>query len=101
MWKDPAHRIFLVQHIFPQNQTGEELALQIPANQTEEELHYEDMTLFKRRPEPSSISVQDSRQQQETVNTQVKESEPENSSTQADTLEDLYAQVTRKTTSVV
>ncbi|XP_072234386.1 sialic acid-binding Ig-like lectin 13 [Leuresthes tenuis] len=99
------------EDLYIQSQTGEELCsqkptnqtvcssntLQIPANQTEEELEYEDMTLFKRRPEPSSVSVQDSRQQQETVNTQVKVSEPENSSTQtADSPEDLYAQVKKK-----
>ncbi|KAM4534068.1 sialic acid-binding Ig-like lectin 13 [Odontesthes bonariensis] len=89
------------EDLYIQNQTGEELALQIPATKTEEELHYEDMTFFKPRPEPSCVSVQDGRQQQETVNTQLKESEPENSSTQADTLEDLYTQVTKKTTSVV
>jgi len=52
---------------------------------------------FRKRPEPSSVSVQDSRQQQETMYAQVKVSEPENSSTQtADSPEDLYAQVKKK-----
>ncbi|XP_072234392.1 sialic acid-binding Ig-like lectin 14 [Leuresthes tenuis] len=79
-----------------QSQTGEDLALQTPATKPEEELHYEEMN-FRKRPEPSSVSVQDSRQQQETVYAQVKVSEPENSSTQtADSPEDLYAQVKKK-----
>ncbi|XP_072234382.1 sialic acid-binding Ig-like lectin 13 [Leuresthes tenuis] len=79
-----------------QSQTGEDLAHQTPATKPEEELHYEEMN-FRKRPEPSSVSVQDSRQQQETVYAQVKVSEPENSSTQtADSPEDLYAQVKKK-----
>jgi len=81
---------------FPQSQTGEDLAPQTPATKPEEEVHYEEMN-FRKRPEPSSVSVQDSRQQQETVYAQVKVSEPENSSTQtADSPEDLYAQVKKK-----
>jgi len=89
---DVTHRID--QLIFLQSHTGEELCSQIPTNQTEEELQYEDMNFFKKRPEPSSVSVQNGRQQQETVNAQLKESEPKNSSTEtADSPEDLYIQV--------
>ncbi|XP_041823670.1 B-cell receptor CD22-like isoform X2 [Melanotaenia boesemani] len=40
-----------------QNQTGEELTLQIPANKPEEEVHYEDINVLTRRPEASSVSV--------------------------------------------
>ncbi|XP_041823668.1 sialoadhesin-like [Melanotaenia boesemani] len=80
-----------------QNQTGEELTLQIPANKPEEKVHYEDINFLTRRPEASSVSVQDSRQQQETVYAQVKVSKQENSSTRmTNGPEDLYAQVKKK-----
>ncbi|XP_075309201.1 sialic acid-binding Ig-like lectin 13 [Odontesthes bonariensis] len=80
-----------------QSQTGEDRAPQTPATKTEEELHYEEMNFFNKRPEPSSVSVQDGRREQETVYAQVKVSEPQNSSTQtADSPEDLYAQVKKK-----
>ncbi|KAM9713054.1 uncharacterized protein ACNS7B_023375 [Menidia menidia] len=62
-----------------QNHLDMETLGQISNNQTED-LQYEEMSFFKRRPEPSDVSVQDSRQQQETVDTQVKGSEAEYSS---------------------
>ncbi|XP_035984476.1 sialic acid-binding Ig-like lectin 14 [Fundulus heteroclitus] len=67
-----------------QSQTCEEDAVQMAASETEEELHYGDMTFLQRRPEASSVSVQDGGQQ-ESVYAQVKVS--------ADSPEDLYARV--------
>ncbi|XP_047205062.1 sialic acid-binding Ig-like lectin 7 isoform X1 [Girardinichthys multiradiatus] len=69
-----------------QTQTYQEVAVQ--ANETEEELHYEDLAFLQRRPEASSVSVQDNGQQ-ETLYSQVKVSD--------DSPEDLYAQVKKRT----
>ena len=57
---------------------------QTPAGHSGEEFLYEEMNAFKQRPEPSSVSVQDSRRRQETVDTQDKVLEPENHSPQTD-----------------
>ncbi|XP_041823654.1 uncharacterized protein LOC121628601 isoform X2 [Melanotaenia boesemani] len=64
-----------------QSQTNDKLDFLMPANKTNEECLYEVMNVFERRPEPSSVSVQDSSQQQEILCLQVNMSEPENSST--------------------
>ncbi|KAK5601768.1 hypothetical protein CRENBAI_020766 [Crenichthys baileyi] len=69
-----------------QTQTCQEVAVQ--DNETEEELHYGDLAFLQRQPEASSVSVQDSGQQ-ETLYSQVKVS--------ADSPEDLYAQVKKRT----
>ncbi|KAM4718256.1 B-cell receptor CD22-like [Anableps anableps] len=63
-----------------QTQIHEQVAIQ--ANETEEELHYGDMKFLQRGPAASSVSVQDSGQQ-ETIYAQVKVS--------VDSREDLYA----------
>ncbi|KAM9712706.1 sialoadhesin-like [Menidia menidia] len=70
-----------LEGLYSQSHTSEEPALQIQANKTEEELHYEEMNCFKKRPEPCH-----------------EESELGNSSAQTDNLEGVYSQVTRKTT---
>ncbi|KAM4543439.1 sialic acid-binding Ig-like lectin 12 [Fundulus diaphanus] len=66
-----------------QSHTCEEDNVHMAASETKEELHYGDMTFLQRRPEASSVSVQDGGQQ-ESVYAQVKVS--------AD-IEDLYARV--------
>ncbi|XP_051267034.1 B-cell receptor CD22 isoform X3 [Dicentrarchus labrax] len=77
-----------------QSQRGEELSLQMPVSTSEENIHYGEIDFSKRRPEPSSDSVQDSGQQQDSLYAQVKVSEPSNRLTHtADGPEDLYAQV--------
>ncbi|XP_035811484.2 B-cell receptor CD22-like [Amphiprion ocellaris] len=69
-----------------QNQTGEE-----------EEIHYGDIKFSDRRAAPSSVSEQDSGQQQETVYARIQVSKAESSSEQsAEGLQDLYAQVNKK-----
>ncbi|XP_051267466.1 vascular cell adhesion protein 1-like [Dicentrarchus labrax] len=80
-----------------QSPTGEELTVAESARKTdekEEDIHYGEIDFSKRRPEPSSDSVQDSGQQQETLYAQVKVTKPANSLTHtADSPEDIYAQV--------
>ncbi|KAM6908097.1 myelin-associated glycoprotein-like [Lycodopsis pacificus] len=80
-----------------QSLTAEEPAVQQPARATETEtgdLHYGEINFSNWRPEPSSASVQDSGQQQDTLYAQVKVSKTVKSFTQtADSPEDLYAQV--------
>ncbi|XP_038143619.1 sialic acid-binding Ig-like lectin 14 [Cyprinodon tularosa] len=70
-----------------QSQIYQVVSDQIEANETEEELHYEDIAVLQRRPEASSVSVQDDGQQ-ETEYAQVKVS--------TDHPEDLYAQVKKQ-----
>ncbi|XP_022622197.1 vascular cell adhesion protein 1-like [Seriola dumerili] len=82
-----------------QSRTGEELAVAESTRKTEEEddIHYGEIIFSKRRPEPSSASLQDSGQQQDMVYAQVKVSKKADRSTEtADGLEDLYAQVKKK-----
>ncbi|XP_074478804.1 sialic acid-binding Ig-like lectin 12 [Sebastes fasciatus] len=79
-----------------QSQRGDELTLQMPTSKTEEDIHYGEIDFSKRRPEPSSASVQDGGQQQDTLYAQVKVSQTANSLRKtADGPEDLYAQVKR------
>ncbi|XP_070842762.1 B-cell receptor CD22-like [Chaetodon trifascialis] len=80
-----------------QSQRGDELALQLPANKTEENIHYGEISFSKQRPQLSSDSEQDSGQQQDMLYAQIKVSKPANSSTQtADGPDDVYAQVKKK-----
>ncbi|XP_030254668.1 LOW QUALITY PROTEIN: sialic acid-binding Ig-like lectin 12 [Sparus aurata] len=80
-----------------ESQRDDELAPQLPSSIAAENIHYGEIDFSKRRPEPSSDSVQDSGQQQDTVYAQVNVSEPANTSRQtADRPEDLYAQVKKK-----
>ena len=82
--------------MFLQSQTGEELAMEQPARETqkeEEDIHYGEIVFSEPRPEASSTSARDSGQQ-DTLYAQVKTSQAANSLPQtADGLEDLYAQV--------
>ncbi|XP_070784314.1 B-cell receptor CD22-like [Enoplosus armatus] len=78
----------------PQTQSEE-----VAASNTEEkadDIHYGEIHFSQRRPEPSSDSVQDSGQQQDTLYAQVKVSQPANRLTQTADIEDLYAQVKTK-----
>ncbi|XP_034562836.1 sialic acid-binding Ig-like lectin 13 [Notolabrus celidotus] len=82
-----------------QIQTGEQMSAEEPAVKTEEEeeqqqhIHYGEIDFSKLRHEPSSDSVQDRGQQQDTVYAQVKVSETTNNQTQsADSTEGLYAE---------
>ncbi|XP_038131523.1 sialic acid-binding Ig-like lectin 14 [Cyprinodon tularosa] len=70
-----------------QSQIYQEVSDQIAANETEEELNYGDITVLQKRPEASSVSVQDGGQQ-ETEYAQVQVS--------TDHPEDLYAQVKKQ-----
>ncbi|XP_041823454.1 B-cell receptor CD22-like isoform X1 [Melanotaenia boesemani] len=63
-----------------QSQTNDKLDFLMPAYKTNEECLYEVMNFFERRPEPSSVSVQDGRQQQQEE--KKKESKPDSSLTQ-------------------
>ncbi|XP_038154132.1 B-cell receptor CD22-like [Cyprinodon tularosa] len=75
------------------NQTpaAEELALQIPTNERQEDLHYEDVKFIKK---PSCVSQSSSNEQQETLYAQVQVSKVVNRSSQtADGPEDLYSSV--------
>ncbi|XP_069544888.1 cell adhesion molecule 3-like isoform X3 [Brachyistius frenatus] len=77
-----------------QSQTREEFALQVPANVKEEEIHYEDVSFSRQRPERLTVSVQDGGQQQETEYAQVQVLKVERSVTHtAGGPEELYAQV--------
>ncbi|XP_070409158.1 uncharacterized protein [Nothobranchius furzeri] len=77
------------------SQAGEDLVLQsLPASQTEGDVHYEEVNVLMKRHVASTVSEDNSRQQQETVYSQVNVSKSESSSTQsAAGLEELYAQV--------
>nr|XP_033495359.1 sialic acid-binding Ig-like lectin 7 [Epinephelus lanceolatus] len=78
-----------------QSLTAEQSAVQESARSTEtEDIHYGEIDFSKRRPEPSSTSVQDSGQQQDTLYAQVNVSK--RFAQTADDREDLYAQVKRK-----
>ncbi|KAM8731793.1 sialic acid-binding Ig-like lectin 12 isoform 2-T5 [Acanthopagrus schlegelii] len=80
-----------------QSQRDDELAPHLPPSIAEENIHYGEIDFSKRRPEPSSDSVQGSGQQQDTVYAQVNVSKPANTSRHtADGPEDLYAQVKKK-----
>ncbi|XP_036934687.1 sialoadhesin-like [Acanthopagrus latus] len=80
-----------------ESQRDDELAPQLPPSIAEENIHYGEIDFSKRRPEPSSDSVQDSGQQQDTVYAQVNVSKPANTSRHtADGPEDLYAHVKKK-----
>ncbi|XP_069007583.1 importin-4-like isoform X1 [Embiotoca jacksoni] len=79
-----------------ESQTRDEFALQAPANIKEEEIHYEDVSFSRQRPERLTVSVQDGGQQQETVYAQVQVLKVERSVTHtAGGPEELYAQVKR------
>ncbi|XP_034561967.1 sialic acid-binding Ig-like lectin 12 [Notolabrus celidotus] len=86
-----------------QIQTGARMPAEEPAVKTEEEeeeqhIHYGEIDFSKLRHEPSSDSVQDRGQQQDTVYAQVKVSETTNNQTQsADSTEGLYAEVKKRT----
>uniref|UniRef100_A0A1A8E569 Si:dkeyp-28d2.4 n=2 Tax=Nothobranchius kadleci TaxID=1051664 RepID=A0A1A8E569_NOTKA len=77
------------------SQAGEDLVLQsLPDSQTEGDVHYEEVNVLMKRHVASTVSEDNSRQQQETVYSQVNVSKSESSSTQrAAGLEELYAQV--------
>ncbi|XP_069007217.1 sialic acid-binding Ig-like lectin 14 [Embiotoca jacksoni] len=76
------------------SQTREEFALQVPVNIKEEDIHYEDVSFSRQRPERLTVSVQDGGQQQETVYAQVQVLKVERSVTHtAGGPEELYAQV--------
>ncbi|MEQ2235173.1 hypothetical protein ILYODFUR_038948, partial [Ilyodon furcidens] len=76
-----------------QSQTSVEVYNQISDSEPKAELHYEEVSIFKKTPEVSFISVQD-RGQQETVYAQI---QAENVSTQtADNPESLYAEVKKE-----
>lgn len=73
---------------------GGEPAVQEPGRAMEkEDIHYGEIIFPKRRPEPASVSVQDSRQQQDMLYAQVNVSKKENSLT-----ESIYDQVKKKWT---
>ncbi|KAM4718250.1 uncharacterized protein FYW61_016130 [Anableps anableps] len=75
--------------------SSEEAAVQTPST-AEEELQYGEVTFFKRKPEASTTSVEDNKQE-ETVYAPVKVSKSTKCSTQTtDSPEDLYAQVKKK-----
>ncbi|XP_040921723.1 sialoadhesin-like [Toxotes jaculatrix] len=81
-----------------QSQTAEELPAEDSARKTEEEnIHYGEINFSRLRPEPSSVSLQDSGQQQDTVYAQVNVSQTGKRPTQtADGPEDIYSQVKKK-----
>ncbi|XP_027130050.1 sialic acid-binding Ig-like lectin 12 isoform X2 [Larimichthys crocea] len=93
---------FKFKHQTPQqtqDQGCDELPLEMPTRKIEENIHYGEIDFSKRRPEPSSSSVQDSGQQQDTLYAQVQVSKTANSLTQtAERPEDLYAQVKKNYT---
>ncbi|XP_028289078.1 sialic acid-binding Ig-like lectin 7 [Parambassis ranga] len=76
-----------------QSQTAAQLPPQTPAAGTQEELHYGEISFFNQRPGPSSVSVPDSGQQQDSVYAQVKVNQ---GYTQSADTEQLYAQVKKK-----
>ncbi|MEQ2301544.1 hypothetical protein AMECASPLE_037135 [Ameca splendens] len=80
-------RIFKSKHPTPQQtqtQTSENISVQIPANEKEEELHYGDVNFLQRRPEAFTLPAQHSGQQ-EMAYSQIKVSDAPP--------EDLYDQV--------
>ncbi|KAK9527947.1 hypothetical protein VZT92_014455 [Zoarces viviparus] len=79
----------------PTAQQSQSLTVEETAR-TEEDVHYGEIDFSRRGPEPSSVSVQDSGQQQDTLYAQVKVSDSANVTQTADVPEDLYAQVKRK-----
>lgn len=79
----------------PTAQQSQSLTVEETAR-TEEDVHYGEIDFSRRGPEPSSVSVQDSGQQQDTLYAQVKVSNSANVTQTADVPEDLYAQVKRK-----
>uniref|UniRef100_UPI0037E83AAE B-cell receptor CD22-like n=1 Tax=Semicossyphus pulcher TaxID=241346 RepID=UPI0037E83AAE len=91
---------FKSKHQTPQQTESQRdgvLALQQSASVTEDNIHYREINFSARKPEPVSVSVQDSGQQQDTLHAEVKVSEATNSLRQtADSPEDLYAQVKKK-----
>ncbi|KAM6908090.1 sialic acid-binding Ig-like lectin 12 [Lycodopsis pacificus] len=88
--------VWRLKSIHPAAQQSQSLTVEETAR-TEEDVHYGEIDFSRRRPEPSSVSVQHSGQQQDTLYAQVKVSNSANNVTQtADVPEDLYAQVKRK-----
>ncbi|XP_034561971.1 sialic acid-binding Ig-like lectin 12 [Notolabrus celidotus] len=81
-----------------QSQRDDTLTLQQPTSQSEDSIHYGEIHFSVRRPEPLSVLVQDSGQEQDSVYAQVKVSQPASSRTQTDdsSPEDLYAQVKKQ-----
>ena len=76
-----------------QNRTSEEPERKTEGKEEErEDLHYGELEFSKQTPRPSSNSVQDRRQELDTVYDQVKVSERQT----ADVPEDLYAEVKKK-----
>lgn len=79
------HNISRFMHF---SQVPREPAVQESARATEkEDIHYGEIDLSKWRPEPTPVSAQDSRQQQESLYAQVKVSKTPHSP------ESIYAQV--------
>lgn len=89
VWKNPTFYLLLHHNVFPQSQTGGGLVLEAADDKPEEDLHYEEVNFVKTKHEPSSVSVHSSRQQQETVYSQVRVSEAKSSSIR--TADHLYA----------
>lgn len=89
------HNISRFMHF---SQVPGEPAVQESARATEkEDIHYGEIDLSKWRPEPTLVSAQDSRQQQDTMYAQVRVSKTENSLTQTfHSPESIYAQVKNK-----
>ncbi|XP_047468085.1 B-cell receptor CD22-like [Mugil cephalus] len=81
-----------------QSQRGEDLVVEEAAGETEvENIHYGEINFSKQRRDPSSDSVQDSGQQQDTVYAQVKIKKPAKRLTQTvDDTDYLYAEVKKK-----
>ncbi|XP_019218422.1 B-cell receptor CD22 [Oreochromis niloticus] len=88
-----------------QSQTSEELVVEEPTSKTEggeENIHYGEINFSVLGYEASSVSVQDTGQQQDTVYAQVKVNKPKNSLTQrARGQEELYAEVRKSENSCV
>nr|XP_046227050.1 sialic acid-binding Ig-like lectin 13 isoform X2 [Scatophagus argus] len=75
-----------------QSQRGEGLALQMPSNNPEENIHYGEISFSKQRPGLSSDSAEDSGREEDTLYAQVKLPLQQTASE----LEDLYSQVKKK-----
>ncbi|XP_051796133.1 B-cell receptor CD22-like isoform X4 [Acanthochromis polyacanthus] len=83
-----------------QSEIGEELVVDEPERKTEEEeeednIRYGEIS-FKQRREPSSVSVKDVQQQQDTVYAEVKVNKSNDATQTDDAPEELYAQVKKK-----
>ncbi|XP_075968723.1 sialic acid-binding Ig-like lectin 13 [Anarhichas minor] len=87
--------VWRLKSTHPTAQQSQSLTVEETAR-TEEDVHYSEINFSRRGPEPSSVSVRDSGQQQDTLYAQVKVSDSANVAQTADVPEDLYAQVKRK-----